>query len=286
MPLRPLPMVVTVLAQGKGSLRCLSLQADSRPRARQQGQTPASVHPVRSRASTAPILLIAIALLGACPAEARCRRAVLEAAQAAEQRAALEIDGPEQELGAEPEVPNLPKASGQSRMRVAALDSEPNGKALSGLDENAAKSIAKGVKGVATASGPDAPPAAASERARPISPEPMASVDPTRTSITTPPFTAPEPSWPIEPGKSLRQTLTEWTARAGWHLVWSPSLAQVDYLIEAGYVWHGDFLKAVKELMRNYRTVDVPLKVEPILGNRQLRVLAESDGFSSVIGDD
>lgn len=103
------------------------------------------------------------------------------------------------------------------------------------------------------------------------------------------PITAPAkpslPEWRAEAGQTLRQTLAAWSKEAGWNLVWSPTLEDVDYLIEGGHAWHANFIDAAKELLRNYRNVEIPLKAELLAGNKQFRVLAESDTFSQASND-
>jgi hypothetical protein len=242
------------------------------------------------------IALLALALTTA--AEARCRRPVVTA-----EAAPAFSRSP---LPARPRVPAEPQFGGDWPEADEDDDDVPRPRPrgatpaaiapVAGLPAPPAAS--SGRPAVAPPATP-APPAggkpATPPAARPAVSPPKPAAAPAPTTVATaapippaakkPPPPPPLLAWSILPGQTLRQTLAAWTAKAGWSLAWSDSLANIDYVIEAGHTWRGGFLDAAKELMRNYRNVDVPLKIEVVMGNRQFRVLADSDAYSRTFDD-
>jgi hypothetical protein len=264
MPLRPLSVVVTVLAQeGEGSLRCLSLQADSRPGTRQQRQTPAFVHPVRSLVSAAPVLLIALALLGAGPAEARCRRAVLEAVRAVEPplslRESLETERgvSHRELGAEPEGPP-PRAARPTIVAAREVPKKDEDEAGGAQPSMATSAVTPVPASRATPSGA---PAGAPGTAGPGHPP-----EPPARALPPPP---PPPTYTMAPGETLRTVLTRWADASGWQVVWE---ASHDYSLSAPARFVGDFREATTRLMESLQSNGAPFGAELYNANRVVRV--------------
>jgi hypothetical protein len=273
MPLRPLPVVVTVLAQGEGGLRCrcLSLQAGSRLRTRQQGQTPASVYPVRSRRlSAAPILLITLALLGAGPVEARCRRAVLEAARAAESPLSLresletERDIPERELGADPEGPPPRAARRPGRVSASPAPERPAQATVVAAREVPEEDEGAGAR--PSAATPAVAPVPASRAAVEPAGGPGHSPESPARALPPPP---PPPTYTMAPGETLRTVLTRWADASGWQVVWE---ASHDYSLSAPARFVGDFREATTRLMESLQSNGAPFGAELYNANRVVRV--------------
>jgi hypothetical protein len=222
------------------------------------------------------LLLIALATV-AGPVEARCRRTVppdLDAhavapgavpvplAEHPPSPPALSEPVPAVRTPAEPEAPLRP-AERPTRILPAALASAAPEAPLRPAESPKPAAPDDDALAEGDADDPDDPP--------------LVATPPNPSGARRPPT---ESAWSILPGQSLRQVLTDWARQAGWNLIWSDSLKDVDYLIEAAHVWHGDFLDAVRELLRNYRSTPVPLKAEVLAGNRQLRILGGGDLFS------
>ena len=77
--------------------------------------------------------------------------------------------------------------------------------------------------------------------------------DPLRTRAEGPAGWGDREEWRIEPVRhgTLRGVLEEWTARAGWTLVWEAE--EVDYAVQAPAVFLGSFDAAVDALLRETR---------------------------------
>ena len=62
------------------------------------------------------------------------------------------------------------------------------------------------------------------------------------------PLTVPDVAWTVVSGSYLRDTLQEWSEKAGWSFVWGLSGAE-DFRLEAGNVYIGDFKDGVRDLI-------------------------------------
>ncbi len=62
------------------------------------------------------------------------------------------------------------------------------------------------------------------------------------------PLPPPEVAWTVVSGSYLRDTLQEWSAKAGWSFVWGLSSAE-DFRLEAANVYIGDFKDGVRDLI-------------------------------------
>jgi hypothetical protein len=75
-------------------------------------------------------------------------------------------------------------------------------------------------------------------------------------AIPEPPTALPEPApaeWAALHGQTLRQTLQEWSQRAGWSLIWQ---TKYDYPIEAPARFPGDFPSAAATLLKGFSEAD------------------------------
>jgi hypothetical protein len=63
------------------------------------------------------------------------------------------------------------------------------------------------------------------------------------------------PLWVAEAGRTLRETLQDWAAKAGWTLVWQSSF---DYPLMAPARLDGDFAAAVAALLRGFSEATPP----------------------------
>ncbi|MBB3923918.1 toxin co-regulated pilus biosynthesis Q family protein [Xanthomonas arboricola] len=66
-------------------------------------------------------------------------------------------------------------------------------------------------------------------------------------------------TWVAENGTSLRYSVTEWSKRAGWTVVWD---AEVDYPIAGTLTYEGDFVDAVAGIFRAHSRSAIPLRVD------------------------
>lgn len=62
------------------------------------------------------------------------------------------------------------------------------------------------------------------------------------------PLPPPEVAWAVVSGSYLRDTLQEWSAKAGWSFVWGLSETE-DFRLEAANVYVGDFKDGVRDLI-------------------------------------
>jgi hypothetical protein len=186
-------------------------------------------------------LLIVLVGIVQVPAEARCRRAVLEAARAAESplslRESLETERgvperPEQELGAEPEGP--PPRAARRPGRVSASPA------------------------------PDRPARPTVVAAREVPEEDEGAG--ARPSAATPP---PPPTYTMAPGETLRSVLTRWADASGWQVVWE---ASNDYSLSAPASFPSDFREATTRLMESLQSNGAPFGAELYNANRVVRV--------------
>lgn len=69
-----------------------------------------------------------------------------------------------------------------------------------------------------------------------------------------------ESAWTVKPGSLLRESLQEWTTKAGWSLVWGLS-EQDDFRLNSGNSYDGDFKTAVVGLI-NSLPATVRIRVE------------------------
>lgn len=89
-------------------------------------------------------------------------------------------------------------------------------------------------------------------------------------------FDAPEAErpggiWEARVDTTLRQTIGEWSRKAGWQLVWR---AEIDYRIAAPLAYRGRFLDALGAIFRDYATAERPLHVD-VYRNRVIVVSPE-----------
>jgi hypothetical protein len=81
----------------------------------------------------------------------------------------------------------------------------------------------------------------------------------------------PEPPkpWEVVSGTSLRGTLADWSARAGWDLHWD---AADDFVLLARAEFNGDFDGAVSRLLTAVNAHGYAFQAEAYAGNKVLRV--------------
>lgn len=78
-------------------------------------------------------------------------------------------------------------------------------------------------------------------------------------------------AWILREGASLKKSLEQMAARAGWHLQWT--LNGVDYTVPADVILFGDFdgdNPVILQVMEAYKTAEIPLKASFWVGNRTL----------------
>jgi hypothetical protein len=72
-----------------------------------------------------------------------------------------------------------------------------------------------------------------------------------RTSAVVPIPVVPLEVWPIKKSSYLHETLRQWTARAGWTLVWGLGEHE-DLRMEAGNDFRGDFKTVITDLFNSF----------------------------------
>ncbi|MGZ1522218.1 toxin co-regulated pilus biosynthesis Q family protein [Xanthomonas citri] len=81
-----------------------------------------------------------------------------------------------------------------------------------------------------------------------------------RSDVGAVPGEAPaKKTWVAENGTSLRYSVSEWSKRAGWTVVWD---AEVDYPIVGTLNYEGDFVEAVSSIFRAHSRSTIPLRVD------------------------
>lgn len=78
-------------------------------------------------------------------------------------------------------------------------------------------------------------------------------------------------AWILREGASLKKSLEQMAARAGWRLQWT--LNGVDYTVPADVILFGDFdgdNSVILQVMEAYKTAEIPLKASFWVGNRTL----------------
>ena len=93
-------------------------------------------------------------------------------------------------------------------------------------------------------------------------------------------------AWILREGASLKKSLEQMAARAGWHLQWA--LNGVDYTVPADVILFGDFdgdNSAILQVMEAYKTAEIPLKASFWIGNRTLVIERAEFAQSEVAAD-
>lgn len=83
----------------------------------------------------------------------------------------------------------------------------------------------------------------------------------------TAPATPDGMGWSARSGRTLHALLTEWSARAGWTLIWRSAY---DYPLEASANFPGDFAQAATMLVSGFAEASPPPRAKLFRDNRVL----------------
>ena len=81
-------------------------------------------------------------------------------------------------------------------------------------------------------------------------------------------------AWQAFAGQSLRDTVADWSVKAGYELVWD---ADYDFPVRAGVRLDGDFIQVVTNLFNAYTSADRPLSVDIFKEQKLIRVQARGE---------
>lgn len=92
----------------------------------------------------------------------------------------------------------------------------------------------------------------------------------------------PKQVWVAEAGSTLRETIEQWAAKAGWHVDWKPE--DLNYGISGSIRIEGSFEEAASQLFAYYEHAERPMEVPASRSQKLLRVIektTESTQFQS-----